>query len=261
MTFSVTGKLKPAFTSNSNGLVITAGSGVGGGAAGNRFDAEATSGAGGGTVGVAGSLALDIVNLHTGAILATSLARGPPHVDSGSSDATLSATSNSSSTAKALPATGTTGSSVGIGASVALNIVNDETLVSVADGATLTGANISLTSDSTDAMTTQATTGASSPSVAVTPAVAVAISNVTTKVEKNPGPIGAPASLTLHATQHASAATTASGSADGGTAAVGASVAITVANHDVEATTGDVSIPGALSIEADGTSSTTTSAT
>ena len=65
------------------------------------------------------------------------------------------------SAARASTASGTDRSSAGIGASVALNIVNDSAIAGLEDGAALTGArDLNLAATGTDSMTTEAKGGA-----------------------------------------------------------------------------------------------------
>src|SRR5207253_2689849 len=104
---------------NSNGFTADASQTNVSGDTTNRFGAEATSGAGGGSVGVAGSFALNIVNIET-----TGGIRSGATVNAGAGSVLLGAASKSESITKALPAGGgASGSSVGIGASFALSIV------------------------------------------------------------------------------------------------------------------------------------------
>src|SRR5262249_54082496 len=141
----------------------------------NSFAAETTAGASGGQVGVAGSVAIDIVNVDT-----TGGIRSGGIVNAGTGDVSLGAASTSTSTTNALMAnTGAGGSSVGVGASFALAIVNDTTGATIENSATLTGGHdLTMRADGRHAMPTQAKMGASSPKVAVAPGVAVVISNV-----------------------------------------------------------------------------------
>ena len=99
------------------------------------FAAEATSGAGGGKIGIAGSFALNIANVRTLATIA-------PHATvTAGGDVALTAASEATSTAKALPGEdGASGSAFGLGASVALNLVSDRAWAIVSGGAHLTGA-------------------------------------------------------------------------------------------------------------------------
>src|SRR5581483_7646972 len=78
---------------DSSGLTLTAGMRTSGGADGkNKLDTEATAGAGGGKVGVAGSLALTIADVTTNAQLLSNAGRGPPGDGFNGGDLSLSAT-------------------------------------------------------------------------------------------------------------------------------------------------------------------------
>ena len=131
-----------------------------GGANGKHsFDTEATSGAGGGKVGIAGSLALTIADVKTNAEIQSNSGRGPPGDDLQRNDLTLTATAVVESTAKAKAKDEDAGT-VGIGAGAAINIVDDTTTASIDAGAAITGAkNVSLTATDTDTMTTYAEAG------------------------------------------------------------------------------------------------------
>ena len=75
------------------------------------------------------------------------------------------------------------GNTTGIGASFAVNVVNDTTIAGIADGAVVTGVDdLMITATSTDTMTTTAEGGASagSGSFALSAQAAISISNVTT---------------------------------------------------------------------------------
>ena len=144
---------------NSHGLSLTAAMRNNAGDSKHSFDAEATSGAGKGKVGIAGSLALTIANVTTSAEIKSNGARAPPVLNA--SDVTLSATASVASTDKAM-AKDTSAGTVGIGAGAAINIVFDTTTASIDDGAALTGAkNVTLSATDTDANTTYAEAGAS----------------------------------------------------------------------------------------------------
>ncbi|HTZ06018.1 MAG TPA: hypothetical protein VMB53_09700, partial [Gaiellaceae bacterium] len=246
----------------SHGVVVTAGmSGPSvGGNSKHELGAQASSGGGGGNVGVAGSLALEIANISTSASLRSDPIRGPPTVDASTGDIALSASSDSVSTVKALPnGIGGGGSSFGLGAAVALSIVNDTTLATVDNGAILPSTHdLVLAANGKHATTTMSQTGASGGGVSIAASVAVAISNVSSAAT-----IGTGALLTLsgkfdaNAQLTASAITTASGSAAGGSAAVGVALGLTLATHTVEATTHrDVSAGTTVSFQALGSSTT-----
>src|SRR5207245_9507946 len=85
----------------------------------DTFSAQSTSGAGGGKNGVAGSVAVNVTFTDTEASLRSG---SQSTLSGGSGDVTLKAAGNVSNTAKALPSDGGgTGSSVGVGISVAAN--------------------------------------------------------------------------------------------------------------------------------------------
>ncbi|HEY3485969.1 MAG TPA: hypothetical protein VGK49_11325, partial [Ilumatobacteraceae bacterium] len=107
---------------SSSGLSITAEMRTKGGSDNQHsLSATATSGAGSDDVGVAGALALNIVESNTKAVINNTSPRGPPAVNAHAGAVDIKATSDEKdvATAKA-KATGDTG----IGASVALNIID-----------------------------------------------------------------------------------------------------------------------------------------
>jgi hypothetical protein len=107
---------------------------VGPGTGNSAFGAHATSVRGGSSVGVAGSIAVNIVVADTIARRRDARAgRGQrqPHAD---------ATSNITNDAVAEAHQDSGGNTSGVGASVALNVVNDTTRAGLANGSTLTGA-------------------------------------------------------------------------------------------------------------------------
>ena len=89
----------------------------------NEYRAEAISGAGAEDVGVAGALAVNLVDRRTAAYI-----KDNATAETGGGSVTVSASDRSIDVAKALPSgDGTSGSDVGIGASVALNVVLSRT--------------------------------------------------------------------------------------------------------------------------------------
>ncbi|TMK23950.1 MAG: hypothetical protein E6G64_17985, partial [Actinobacteria bacterium] len=123
----------------------------------------------------------------------------------------------------------------GIGASVALAIVDDTTKAEIT-GTLDGGHDLTLTASTTHATTTHAKTGAAGK-IAITPSVGITLSNITTTATVSGGTaLGITGSFDATADQTASASTTAEGSAKAKTAAIGASVALTIANHKTEAT-------------------------
>src|SRR5262249_8635016 len=124
----------------------------------NTLDAEATSGAGNGKVGIAGSLALTIASIETNAEISQLGVRGPPD-NLNVNDLSLSATASVANTDKAM-ANDKDAGTVGIGAGAAIGIVNDTTTAIIDAGATFTGlGNVTLTATSTDAETTYGEAG------------------------------------------------------------------------------------------------------
>ncbi len=141
----------------------------------SRFGAATTSGAGGGSVGVAGSVSINLVTINT-----TGAIRSGASVDAGLGDVSLSAASNSVSTVSALPGVATGGSSFGLGISFALSIVNDTTSAGIEDTGVLTNAHdLTLAANGQHAMTTDAKTGAAGGGVTIVPSISIAISNIT----------------------------------------------------------------------------------
>ena len=155
-------------------------------------------------------------------------------------------------------------SGAGVGASFALNIVNDTENAAIGEGAVLKGtSNLALTAKTSDGMVTFAQNGTQGKA-AITPTVAVAISNVTTKADVGPaGSHGEGAELQLSgnleasATQTATVETKSRGNFESSSAGIGASIAITSANHEVLATTyRNLEVGGAITFTAVGTSDT-----
>ncbi len=196
------------------------------------FKVHATAGAGGSSVGVAGSIAVNVVVSNTVADVET------PTPVAVNGDVSMNASSNLFNSATADAKQGSDGKASGVGASVAVNVVNDTTSAGLPDGAVLTGAN-NLTANATgsDRMVTVASGGASagSGSIALSAQVAIAISNITTTASIGTGSaLTINGALTAKATQNAGTTSTATGSASGGgTAAIGLSLALVVANHIV----------------------------
>src|SRR5262249_48731969 len=148
----------------------------------DTFRAEAVSGAGAKEVGVAGSLAVNVVHNTTEATLDATA-----RLTYGLGAVTLTAQEASQGTATARPTEdGTTGSEVGVGASVAVHVAHNTTRAEVESGARLIGPatpnlrlnRVNLSAASTDAVDTLALggTGATQAgNVAVTPVVAVTV--------------------------------------------------------------------------------------
>ena len=108
------------------------------------FGASATSGAGGTSVGVAGSFGLDLIDSESAATIAANAqvtiasVAGAQTPAEGDGSVTLLSDDLTSSAVLALPAgDGASGGKVGVGASIALNIVATRSHAEAADGSSL----------------------------------------------------------------------------------------------------------------------------
>ncbi|HEX5499040.1 MAG TPA: hypothetical protein VFX03_07435, partial [Thermomicrobiales bacterium] len=169
----------------------------------STFDAEATAGASGSGISVAGALAINVSTLDT----AAKVASGAPNVNN--ADVSLIATSDLTNTDKALGKSETSGN-VGVGAAVAVNVVNDTTTAELPDGVGLLGAHdLTLTATATDSIVTMAEAG-SKGGTAVSPSVAITIANIETRASIGTGSLlTLTGKLTMTATQNATSETTA----------------------------------------------------
>ncbi len=227
----------------------------------SAFAANAISGAGGSSVGVAGSVAVNVTDSNT-----TTEIEGTDPVAVNGADLSLGATSNITNAALATAKQSTDGKASGVGISVAINVVNDTTTAGLPVNSVLNGAkNLTITADSTDAMTTTANGGASTGSgtVAFAAQAAISISNITTSATVASGPdLTLTGGLTAHATQTATVTTKASGDTKGGNAGIGLSLALVVANHAVDSQLErNLAAAGPVSFTADGSSITDTEST
>ena len=202
------------------------------------FAAQATSGAGGG-VAVAGSLALSVADTTS-----TALIRSGTTLDLPAGGAvSLTAENNTSASAIAEP-TGigaVSASSVGVGASVALNIVNNTTVAEVANGVVITNAGdltLSATSDNTAITSAKAGGTAGGSGVGVGGALGTAVVNNTTTADIGTGSaLALGGALSVTATHRGATTTTADGTAGGGKAGVGIVLGLNVVNDLTTATT------------------------
>jgi mucin-19 len=145
-------------------------------AADNSFTVSATSGAATTNVGVAGALAIDLLDSE-------SLARfGSPLAILSGGSVSLTAADLSTATALAGPSgSGASGGKVGVGASVALNLVATRSTAELADGASLSGAgDVTLQAAGVHGIVTQAEQG-SAGGVAVTPVIALTLASDRTR--------------------------------------------------------------------------------
>ncbi|MBI5616868.1 MAG: right-handed parallel beta-helix repeat-containing protein, partial [Gammaproteobacteria bacterium] len=224
----------------------------------DAFSAKATSGAGGGSVGVAGSLAINYSKLVTEAHLNPGVAI----TTTGGGAVTIHAGSNSTDKAEALPQGETSGSSAGIGASVAIDVVDETTHAWIDSGSTLNAAGaVGLAADSKNAITTTAQGGAGG-GVGIVPVAAVTVANLDTLAEiLGSGGFTSAGTLTVGATHAGTATTTATGKATGDDAAIGASVAVGIVTDTTRATLDRaLTAHGAINLTANSQQSSTSTA-
>ncbi|WP_176250049.1 leukotoxin LktA family filamentous adhesin [Sulfitobacter sp. HGT1] len=229
----------------------------------DEFLASATSGAGGSKVGVAGSLALNLIDTQSTARISSAASVAI----TGAGAVTLKADNQTTTTAEAKPVGGgASGSSFGIGASVGLNIIANRSVAELSDSATVTGAGaVSVDASAKHTVTTTAEAG-SSGGFSLTPVLALSLVNNTTTARLGTGAtLATTGAVSVSATQDSTVTTTAKAAAAGTKAAIGASLALALIDDRVLATTDrDVSAAGAASsvtFNAIGVSSSTLSAT
>jgi hypothetical protein len=242
------------------GVNVTAGM-TGTGTPVNDFEASATSGAAGTSVGVAGSLAINIVTDRSEALIETGAS-----VNAGGGDVGLSSLNNSTDTASAMPsAGGATGGSVGIGASLGLNIITDTTESEVENGAALVDAgSVNLTANSPHTITTTAENGAAgATAVGAGVAIAIASDTTTASIGTDASTLNATGGLTISATGSFTLSNTADAAVKAqGNVGIGATIALNVAQDSFSAKLErSVQAGGAISITASPTSSGSATAT
>ncbi|HEY4747593.1 MAG TPA: hypothetical protein VIH38_08505, partial [Steroidobacteraceae bacterium] len=237
---------------------VTLSATMAGTAADNSFSVSATSGAAASNVGVAGALATNLLDSE-------SLARfGSPLAILSGGSVSLTAADLSTATALAGPSgSGASGGKVGIGASVALNLVATRSTAELADGAALSGAgDVTVLASGVHGIVTQAEQG-SAGGVAVTPVMALtqASDRTLASIGALSGGLDATGNIEVGASQLSNALTQASGSAAGGKAAVGAALAIAVLDEETIATTSSsIRTSGAVSFTAQGAALAATAA-
>lgn len=233
------------------GLSVSAG--MNGVDAVNAFSTSATSGAGAKNVGIAGSFAVNLIDTQASAVIGS---------DSlvylaGNGSVALIADSATEVSGEALPSgDGASGDSVGVGASVAMNIVANRTVAEIGDNAAVTGAgDVSLAAASAHSNSATANAG-SAGGISITPALALSLINNTTTAQLGSGPaLVASGSVTLLAIQQSTTKTLSSGEAAGGTAAIGAALSLAIIDDIVIATTArNITAGGAVGFSAMGAS-------
>jgi hypothetical protein len=228
----------------------------------DNFRADATSGASGGNIGVSVSVGVNDVSNNTSASVGDSAALAAPKVTiSGGGAVNVTASSFEQNFARALPsAGGASGSSVGVGGSVGVNVVSNTTIATIIDGTTWAGSAgaVTVTAASSDTMFTHGENGASGGSAAIGIGAAVAVvSDTTTAYVGTGSAISAAGNVTIKASDTGVFETTTNANAAGSSVAVGASVSVAVVNENVRAqtarsittTSGTMSIMAITSIE------------
>ncbi|MDP3379462.1 MAG: hypothetical protein Q8S53_13945, partial [Brevundimonas sp.] len=214
------------------GLSVSAG--MNGADAINIFSNSATSGAGATDVGVAGSFSVNIIDTQASATLTAGA-----QVNLGGGSLTLTADNSTEVSGEALPSgDGATGGSVGVGASVALNIVANRAVAEVADGAAIDDVeDVTLAAAGAFSVSGEASAG-SAGGISITPSLALSLINNTATARLGTGStLEADGAVSLTAIQQSSVTTKASGKAAGANVAIGAAIAIAVIDDVVLSTT------------------------
>src|SRR5262249_12275409 len=253
---------------NVNGLNLTAAMNAAGDGK-NTLDAEATSGAGSGKVGIAGSLALTTADVKTNAEIHAMPNRGPPGDNLNGHDLTLSATASVSNTDKAM-ANDKDAGTVGVGAGAAIGVVNDTTTASIDAGALLSGlANVSLTATSSDTEVVYGEAGTdngSGATLAFTADAAISLPTViTTAVIAGDGTdanqnLTATGTINVKATQTTHTTTTAKADATTGSVVIGLALALAIPDDEVIATSSRTISGSSVTFSATGSSANNTEA-
>lgn len=198
----------------------------------SKVDAIATSGAGGTNLGVAGSLALNVTVLDAYATI-------EGDVQTNGADVNLTAESKTDSKAVAKAKVEGDGATTGVGASVAINIADNDTHARLGNGAILAGADdLSLTAKSDHGMVTEAKAGASGGDTSVAPVVAISMASYDTQAGLGTGGLlSVGGALSADAKHVGEVSTLADGEAKGADVAVGAVIAFGYSHDDVVATT------------------------
>ena len=224
----------------SDGLGVTAQVFARGDDTRHEFGAFSTSGASGGNLGVAGSFALNMANLRTEAFLGAGallvLREGDVTIVAG-------AATRSTVAATALQEQGdadddgTAGSSLGVGASVGVNVADNDTRAELRTGAVLGWAdNVTLSAIGVHEQATSVLGGAAG-GTAVTPVVAIGVAqNAVRAAALDGAALFLRGDLAIDADLAATTTTSAEGGAEATSAAVGAALALTIAEDTASAT-------------------------
>ncbi len=240
----------------------------------NNFSATSKSGAGAGDVGVAGSLAVNTLITSSEAVIegdkdvagTTGYGTGAK-LDAGGGKVTLEATNQATSKviAQANVKNGSSGDpgTVGVGASIGVNVAVNTTRAEAEDKSKLTGAGaVDMDALSVYTQNTEVTGGAAGSKVSITPvaAVAIAVNTTTARLGQSTSTLDLTGNLNLDANQKNSVTTKATGQAEGDVA-VGASLAAAVVVDHVSASLDrDLEAAGTVDIGAKSDTSLTTAA-
>lgn len=253
---------------NTKGLTISAVN-----ATGEKSDyaAEAKSGAGAGNVGVAGSLAANIVvNTTVAALEGDSTSDADTKgavVNAHGGDILIEAANATTNTVKSgADVKGTDDAAkVGVGASIGMNVGVNTVVAEAGDRSEITnGKDFGLNAKADHTFTTDVTGGAAGAKVAVTPLAAVTVAVNTTMARLGESPVETTLSGKFSSTvEHNSAATTtATGQTAGSNVAVGVSIGlgatVDTVTADVER---DVNATNGVEVNAKSTAKSSTTAT
>ncbi|WP_245470225.1 hypothetical protein, partial [Mesorhizobium sp. M2C.T.Ca.TU.002.02.1.1] len=194
----------------------------------STYKTEATSGVGdGGKTGFAGSLAIGIVTTTTEALIESGA-----NINLNGANLTLSAHSATVTETTAKAKVDGSGNSTGIGASVALGVGDNDALARI-DGAVAGAADVTVSASGVHSVLSTAEGGAAG-GTAVTPVVATTVAlNDTTADILAGSALTVTGDLTVTAEHDNEAASTANGAAKGTNAAIGASLALTIAQDSL----------------------------
>ncbi|MFN5854601.1 MAG: hypothetical protein ACK456_01665, partial [Pseudanabaenaceae cyanobacterium] len=221
-------------TLTSNGLDMAANisdPAVGGGNGVGTFSAKAIAGAGATKVGVAGAFALNLINKSHEAVI-----KSGANVNTGNGAITMTASNNDTVFANATSKA--TGGKVGVGASIALNLLNTDRPTTIRaeieDGVTFNangGSSLTVTATSARTVTTTVEAGAGGADVSVAPAVAVVVgeTKATARIGSGSGTINLTGPVNILATHAGNTIAGGDAVAAGNKVAVGAIVAVNVA--------------------------------
>jgi hypothetical protein len=195
----------------------------------NVFLALAVSGAGATDIGVAGAVAIDIINNTSNALIDSNAS-----VTANGGDVSVTSLNNATVTTLAQPAGAATGTSLGLGASLALSIVTDTTSAEIENGAALTNAgNVTVTAESTQAILTWGQNGAAGGTgvgagIGAGIAIVIASAPTTALIGSDPETLNASGNVTIGTSGSFSVNSLADAATSGGAVGVGASVVVNV---------------------------------